>query len=160
MKILLAIDGSPCSGAAVNEVVNRPWPVGSEIRIVSAYEVPLSPTPESWAVSAEYFDQMERVSREQAQRVVNAAAYKIQIAPNQSAVVTTAVLVGSPRSSILEDSESWQADLIVVGSHGYNPWQRLLLGSVSQALVSHARCSVEVVRCARASGSGKVVKAA
>ena len=40
----------------------------------------------------------------------------------------------------------WKADLIVVGSHGYPTWERLLLGSVSQAVVSHAKCSVEVVR--------------
>ena len=62
MRILLAIDGSPCSEAAVNEVARRPWPASSEIRIVSAFEVPLSPTPEAWAISAEYFDQMERAA--------------------------------------------------------------------------------------------------
>jgi nucleotide-binding universal stress UspA family protein len=47
---------------------------------------------------------------------------------------------------ILEEAERWDADLIVLGSHGYGLWQRFLLGSVSQAVVSHARCSVEVVR--------------
>ena len=35
---------------------------------------------------------------------------------------------------------------VVVGSHGYPTWERLLLGSVSQAIVAHAKCSVEVVR--------------
>jgi hypothetical protein len=39
------------------------------------------------------------------------------------------------------------ADLIVVGSHGYRALERFLLGSVSQSVVSHAACSVEVVRC-------------
>jgi nucleotide-binding universal stress UspA family protein len=47
---------------------------------------------------------------------------------------------------ILDEAEKWKADLIVVGSHGYPAWERLLLGSVSQAVVSHAKCSVEVVR--------------
>jgi nucleotide-binding universal stress UspA family protein len=56
---------------------------------------------------------------------------------------------GSPRSVILDEAESWGADLVVVGSHGYGAWQRFLLGSVSQAVVSHAKCSVEVVRCKR-----------
>jgi len=160
MKILLAIDGSPCSEAAVNEVTKRPWPAGSEIRIVSAFEVPFSPSPEAWAISSEYFDQMERVAREQAQAIVDAAAAKIEAGPDQTVSVTTGVLMGSPRSAILEESEDWKADLIVVGSHGYGPWQRFLLGSVSQAVVSHAKCSVEVVRCSEASDSGKVVRAA
>jgi nucleotide-binding universal stress UspA family protein len=48
---------------------------------------------------------------------------------------------------ILDEAERWGADLIVVGSHGYRAWERFLLGSVSQAVVSHAKCSVEVVRC-------------
>jgi nucleotide-binding universal stress UspA family protein len=48
---------------------------------------------------------------------------------------------------ILDEAESWGADLIVVGSHGYRAWERFLLGSVSQSVVSHAKCSVEVVRC-------------
>jgi len=160
MRILLAVDGSPCSEAAVNEVATRPWPASSEIRIVSAFEVPLSPTPEAWAISSEYFDQMERVAREQAQAVVNAAATKVEAARDQTVSVTTGVLMGSPRFAILEESENWKADLIVVGSHGYGLWQRFLLGSVSQALVSHAKCSVEVVRCSEASDSGKAVRAA
>lgn len=160
MRILLAIDGSPCSEAAVNELATRPWPASSEIRIVSAFEVPLSPTPEAWAISSEYFNQMERVAREQAQAVVSAAATKVEARVDQTISVTTGVLIGSPRSAILEESENWKADLIVVGSHGYGPWQRFLLGSVSQAVVSHAKCSVEVVRCTEPSDSGGAVKAA
>lgn len=160
MRILLAIDGSPCSEAAVNEVATRPWPANSQIRIISAFEVPLSPTPEAWAISSEYFDQMERVARQQAQAVVDEGAATIEAARDQTVTVTTGALMGSPRSAILEESENWKADLIVVGSHGYGPWQRFLLGSVSQAVVSHAKCSVEVVRCNEASGSGEAVRAA
>jgi nucleotide-binding universal stress UspA family protein len=160
MKILLAVDGSPCSEAAVNEVATRPWPAASEIRIVSAFEVPVMPTLEVWAISSEYFEQMERVAREQAQAVVNAAATKVESYVDETIRITTEVLIGSPRSAILEESENWKADLIVVGSHGYGPWQRFLLGSVSQAVVAHARCSVEVVRCGDAAVSGKAVRAA
>ena len=160
MRILLAIDGSPCSDAAVNELATRPWPASSEIRIVSAFEVPLAPTPQAWAISSEFFDQMERVAREQAQAVVNAAATKVVAQVHRTIIVTTGVIIGSPRSAILEESENWKADLIIVGSHGYSPWQRFLLGSVSQAVVSHAKCSVEVVRCSEAKASGEAVRAA
>ncbi len=146
MRILLAVDGSPCSEAAVNEVASRPWPSQSELRIVSAFQIPLSPTPEAWAIQPEYYDEMERAVREQAQKVADVASARLKKALGQAMNVTGQVLAGSPQSAILEEAERWKADLIVVGSHGYGTWHRLVLGSVSQAVVLHARCSVEVVR--------------
>jgi nucleotide-binding universal stress UspA family protein len=146
MRILLATDGSPCSEAAVNEVATRPWPSNSEFKIISAFQIPLSPTPEVWAIQPEYYDEMERAVREQTQKVVDGASARLKKALGQSVIVTGHVLPGSPQSVILEEAEGWKADLIVVGSHGYGTWHRLVLGSVSQAVVLHAKCSVEVVR--------------
>ncbi|HEX5084219.1 MAG TPA: universal stress protein [Blastocatellia bacterium] len=60
--------------------------------------------------------------------------------------VTTMIKSGSPKEVILDESESWDADLIVLGSHGYGGWRRFLLGSVSHAVATHAHCSVEIVR--------------
>lgn len=146
MRILLAVDGSPCSDAAVDEVASRPWPSNSEFRIVSAFQIPLSPTPDAWAIPVNYYDEIEQAVREQAQKVVDTASARLTKALDQSMNVTGNILAGSPRAVILEESESWNADLIVVGSHGYGTWHRLVLGSVSQAVVLHAKCSVEVVR--------------
>lgn len=146
MRILLATDGSPCSEAAVDEVASRPWPSNSEVRIVSAFQVPLSPTPEAWAIQPEYYEEMERVVRELARKVVDVASARLKKSLGQAVNVTDQVLQGSPQSAILEEAERWKADLIVVGSHGYGTWHRLVLGSVSQAVVLHAKCSVEVVR--------------
>jgi nucleotide-binding universal stress UspA family protein len=157
MRILLAVDGSPCSETAVDEVASRPWPSNSELRIVSAFEIPLSPTPEVWAIQPEYYDEMERAVRGQTQKVVDAASARLKKALGQSLNVTGQVLQGSPQSAILEEAERWKADLIIVGSHGYGTWHRLVLGSVSQAVVLHAKCSVEVVR---RSDESKKVKAA
>ena len=46
----------------------------------------------------------------------------------------------------IEEAQNWGADLIIVGSHGYGFWSRALLGSVSNAVINHAPCSVLVVR--------------
>jgi nucleotide-binding universal stress UspA family protein len=146
MRILLAIDGSPCSEAAVHEVASRPWPEDSEFRIVSAFQIPPSPAPEAWAVQSEYYDEMERGLREQMQREVDSARARLQQTLARAANITGQVLAGSAASAILEEAERWKPDLIVVGSHGYGAWHRLVLGSVSQAVVLHAKCSVEVVR--------------
>lgn len=147
MKILLATDGSPCSDEAIEEVARRPWPSGSEIKVLAVFELPLPPTPEAWALPANYLDEMDRGAREHAKAVVERAVEKLRSRLNGLAVVASEFLPGSPRNVILDEAESWGADLIVVGSHGYSGWERFLMGSVSQSIVSHAKCSVEVVRC-------------
>jgi nucleotide-binding universal stress UspA family protein len=146
MRILLAVDGSPCSEAAVAEVATRPWPAGSEFKVVSAFQIPMSPNPEAWAIPPEYYDEMEQAARTQAQKAVEQAVARLKQTLDKSLIVTGQALSGPPQSVILEAAERWPADLIVVGSHGYGAWHRLVLGSVSQAVVLHARCSVEVVR--------------
>jgi nucleotide-binding universal stress UspA family protein len=54
--------------------------------------------------------------------------------------------MGAPHRRIVEVADEWGADLIVVGSHGYRMWERVLLGSVSQSVATHAKCSVWIVR--------------
>jgi nucleotide-binding universal stress UspA family protein len=60
--------------------------------------------------------------------------------------VEAALREGDPRTAIVDAADEWQADLIVVGSHGRTGLTRLVMGSVAQAVVAHAHCSVEVVR--------------
>jgi nucleotide-binding universal stress UspA family protein len=147
MKILLAVDGSACSDAAVEEVANRPWPINSVVRVLNTYEMPLPPTPEGWALPANYFDEMDQAIRTQSQAIVNQASEKLRTKLDKTIEVVSKSVPGPPRAVILDEADSWAADLIVVGSHGYGRLERLLLGSVSQSVVSYAKCSVEVVRC-------------
>ena len=147
MKILLAVDGSPCSDAAVAEVGRRPWPEGSAIKVLTTFELPSPPTPEAWALPINYFEEMDLALRKQAENVVQRAIQKLTPALKNTVSIDAQILPGSPQSAILDEAEDWGADLIVVGSHGYRAWERFLLGSVSQSVVSHAKCSVEVVRC-------------
>ena len=155
MRILVPVDGSSFSDAAVSEVAARPWPASSEVRVVMAFQVAMTPTPEVWALPHEYFDTLERAAREQAQSVVDAAVTKLASALDKSVTVVGEVLTGPPREAILDEADRWKADLIVMGSHGYGAWHRFLLGSVSQAVVSHAKCSVEVVHCSKEHGDAK-----
>ena len=157
MKILLAVDGSPCSDAAVEEIVRRPWPNGSSVKVLNAFELPIAGTPEGWVLPPTYFEEVDQAVKKQAQSIVERALEQLQKKQNGTITIDGQSLAGPPRAVILEEAERWGADLIVLGSHGYSRWERLLLGSVSQSVVSHAKCSVEVVRCANA---GQVEKAA
>jgi nucleotide-binding universal stress UspA family protein len=60
---------------------------------------------------------------------------------------------GTDYAEIVRRAEAWQADLVVVGSHGRSGIARLLLGSVAEQVVRHAACSVMVVRVTESRGS-------
>lgn len=148
MKILLATDGSPCSEAAVEEVARRPWADDSQVRVVCVVEPPAPLVAEPYMLSAGYYEEAEKVERTQAQEALERAGATLREgAGSARLLVSTEIVTGSPKRVIVEESEAWGADLIIVGSHGYKSWERMLLGSVSQAVSAHASCSVEIVRC-------------
>lgn len=151
MRILLATDGSATSDAAVAELARRPVPPGSEIRVISVVEPPI---PEVWPdVDMTDYNRMQKTIREKARGMVEEAAAKLR-AGNGDLNVSTKILSGSPKRSILEEAEKFEADLIVVGSHGHGVIGRFLLGSVSQAVALHAPCSVEIVRSPKMQAAG------
>jgi nucleotide-binding universal stress UspA family protein len=146
MKILLAVDGSDYSNAAVDAVSARPWPKGSVVKILSAIESLFVATPETWALPDIYYRQLEQTAAEQAEMAVREARHRLQAGRGVPLEAVTEIRAGRAQDVILDEAERWGADLIVLGSHGYRAFKRFLLGSVSQAVATHAPCSVEIVR--------------
>jgi nucleotide-binding universal stress UspA family protein len=145
MKVLLAIDGSRHSHAALLEFASRPWPRATEVQILTVIHssIPLLVDPAFLTAAAHMEQTLDR--RRDAPALVEAAASIIREAdPNIS--VTTKIVDGVPKDAIVEEARSWGADLIVLGSHGYGRVRRVLLGSVAAAVVAAAPCSVQVVR--------------
>jgi nucleotide-binding universal stress UspA family protein len=146
LRVVVATDGSPCSDRAVQSVAARPWPAGSQIEVVSVVHTRVPAVPDlELMVEAVHVDTLA-ADRERAPAQVERAVRGL--GEVKDVWVTGKVLEGVPEDAILEEAERWQADLIVLGSHGFGPVKRRLLGSVSQALALHAPCSVEIVRCA------------
>ncbi len=147
MKILLAVDGSPSSEAAVDEVARRMWEADCEVRIISVVETPIAFATEFTGAPATYYEELEKFESAKARDTLERAVAKLQATKAGGTLhITTEVLMGSPKRLIVEEAERFEADLIVVGSHGYRTWERMLLGSVSQAVATHAECSVLIVR--------------
>lgn len=146
MKILLAVDGSASSEEAIAEIVARPWPEQTEVRVITVFETPVMVGLEPWAAGPMYFDDLQKAVSSAANVVLENALTKLKASPDKKLKVTGEVIQGSPRQEIVEKAEQWGADLIVMGSRGLGAWNRLLLGSVSNAVVHHAKCSVEIVR--------------
>jgi nucleotide-binding universal stress UspA family protein len=138
MKILIGIDESDFSRAAVEQIARRQWASGTQVKLVSAIEEtgpyqlnPDDPNPYELA----------RIAMDRAAAILGESKNRFE--------VSTDIIEGSPKQVLLDEAEGWGADLIVVGSHGRRGLERFLLGSVSQAVALHAKCSVEIVRAPR-----------
>jgi nucleotide-binding universal stress UspA family protein len=105
------------------------------------------------------YEEWERIFEERSvENTAQAMARFGEIAGAQTEM-TAKTLKGDPKIAILDEAERWGADLIVVGAHGYNALERLWLGSVSRAVASHAKCSVEIGRRRKAQGAeGKAMR--
>lgn len=148
MKVLLAIDGSEHSHAAVEEVASRDWPSNTEIQILTVVHSrwPLLPDP-SFIMAAAHMETVQDQQQE-APALLDDAAGRVRASASQP-VVTTTVLEGTPHQVIVQAAEDWGADLIVLGSHGYGRAARAVLGSVAAAVFAEASCAVEIVRLGR-----------
>jgi nucleotide-binding universal stress UspA family protein len=155
MKILLAVDGSVCSDAAVETLARRPWPAETEVKVITAVEIPTPVGMEPWAASPDYFEELDVSVRRAAQDVLDSALAKLTTIKDKTLKISSEIIQGPPRQGIVEEAERWGADLIVMGSRGLGTWNRLLLGSVSSAVVHHAKCSVEIVRTPRTNEPNK-----
>lgn len=146
MKVLVAVDGSPCSDAAVHEAGRYPWPDGSEIRIVTV-DAPLGESSlRAGGVSGtSAYDELVHRQREEAHhRLDKAVALLRKSAPHL--VMSSSLLEGAAKEDIPAEARRWNADVVVVGSQGHGAVKRLFLGSVSLAVVLNSPCSVLVVR--------------
>jgi nucleotide-binding universal stress UspA family protein len=102
------------------------------------------PVCEAWAVQAPPVDAtgLCRPWLEHARQRLEALSATLPIDRTR---VTCAAIVGSPYAEISRYAAAHHADLIVMGSHGYGPVKRFLLGSVTEQVLHHASCRVLVV---------------
>ncbi len=92
------------------------------------------------------YEDIEKAARHRAETIVERAIARLRESDARFLPISSTVVIDSPKDAIVEEAERWGADLIVVGSHGYRGPERALLGSVSQAVATQAKCSVEIAR--------------
>jgi len=153
LRVLVATDGSQQADAAVRAVARRSWPEDAQSRVVSIVQT-LVPPPAVLvpAVAGHPF------ADERAYRVIEAADEEARAKHHAAAEnaartledagmnVSLQVLDGDPLQEITAEASRWRANVVFIGARGLGAVDRFLLGSVSTAVVTHAHCSVEVVR--------------
>lgn len=157
MKILVGYDGSECADAALDDLKRAGLPREAEALVISVTEVWLPPPPPS---SYEILGEVEEVETPAAVEKAHAeGARAVEEAERQAAAARERLVAnfpgwqvsaegtsGSPAWELIMRADKWRPDLIVVGSHGRRALGRLVLGSVSQKVVTESRASVRVAR--------------
>jgi nucleotide-binding universal stress UspA family protein len=137
--LMLATDGSPTAEKATETAIALARLLDTELVIVSVWDIPyttvgLAPMP----VTGEF----ALVGQEEAQKVVAEAAARAEEAGVEARSI---VLRGLPVDEICLAAEKFQAQFLVLGSHGWGALKRAIFGSVSTGVLHHAKCPVLVV---------------
>lgn len=155
MKLLLAYDGSECSEAAIDDLVRAGLPETGEAIVMTVAEVWLPPDVNEKGTEIKLNAEIERIIEQhrkkarhvvaEAEELANHAKERLQIVLPQWKITSEATY-GSPAWEILTKSFEFKPDLIAAGSHGRSAISRFVLGSISQKVLTEARCSVRVAR--------------
>lgn len=143
-RVLVAVDGSGSSAAAVRAVAGRAWPDFSEFRIVTVMDARLETAimwPES--VAAQWVREADTAARDALLRMLEESA---KVLSGAGLRVETELLTGEPKNELLAHAEAWEADAIFLGARGLHHGERLALGTMASAIAGRAHCSVEIVR--------------
>ena len=143
MKIILAVDDSPHSQVALEFVRKAHWAKEARVVVLSAVPVVMN-APLMVDVRGGVMDpEILQASRRAAQELTSGVERRLHDAGFST---EARVELGDPREVIVRVAEELNADLIVVGSHGRSGLSKLLMGSVASHVVTHAPCSVCVVK--------------
>jgi nucleotide-binding universal stress UspA family protein len=152
MKILIAMDSSAHSERALEFVARMRWPAGSRVIVLSILQPVASSVAGPYEATVIAQDNLEALRRQLEEIVARAERTLSEVGFSTEGKV----LAGDPRQTLLDVAQSERADLIVVGSHGRSGLAKMMLGSVSSHVVTHAPCSVLVVKqTGRAPAGGK-----
>jgi nucleotide-binding universal stress UspA family protein len=143
MKILIGIDDSAFSKAALDYVKSMRWPTGTKFVVLSAARAPMVAYATVDARGMTGMNTAEQEIIQQAEELASQVEHELQGA---GLATEARVVQGDPREVLVEAARSTGADLVVVGSHGRTGFNKLLLGSVASHVVTHAPCSVMVVK--------------
>ena len=143
MKILIGVDESPHATAAVEFVKRMKWPADTRIVVVSAVAPPVMVYAEAYVPLPDYYEEINQQLLESHKKTAATAEGVLRDSGFQT---EAKVIQGDPRNALVELAQNEGADLLVVGSHGRSGVAKLLMGSVASYVVTHAPCSVLVVK--------------
>jgi nucleotide-binding universal stress UspA family protein len=137
-RILLAVDQGPVAARAADAGASVAKALGAEVGFVYVVDPGRTVLPGGGMAAEDLIGMAEEDGR----RVLSELRERAGLPESSPAFV----VVGKPAAEIVKTAKEWPADLVVIGSHGRQGIERVLLGSVAEAVGRSAHCSVLVVR--------------
>lgn len=132
-RIMVAVDISQAATMTIAAAARYASKFGAELKVLSVIEPPVVlPEVTPAFATEEFYTMSEQALEQQVWPLVHMPAEKV-------------VRYGQPVESILREAHEWNADLVIVGSHGKGWGERLMLGSVTERLLSHLPTSLLVI---------------
>jgi nucleotide-binding universal stress UspA family protein len=143
IRLILAHDGSPQADAMVDAVCSRSWPKGTEARVVSVIQTLVATRADQMAgiagtvsdINMEERHWMDVLGEESDRKLAQAGIH-----------ASRHVAEGDPMTTLVNEARDWNCDAIFMGARSRGTVERLLVGSVSSSVITHAPCTVEIVR--------------
>jgi len=146
LKILLAVDGSDHSAAAVTLTAGITWPVGTIVHVLVV-------VPERWLLSdlspaaqSVLVETLEEIRQADCAAAAQLAKYDSDSLQVYGLIVEVEVREGRPSEVILDRAAEIAVDLLVIGAKGLSAPGEFRLGSAAHKLAHYAECSVLVAR--------------
>ena len=143
-KVLVPVDFSASSGVALAHAVALADRFGASIHVLHCWEVPAYLRPDLTVWSGEVSATLADHAQKEAEKGMELFLADAKLTGRKG--LTAQVACGAPYATILAAAEEGRYDLIAMGTHGRTGLSHLLLGSVAEKVVRHARCAVLTVR--------------
>lgn len=146
MKILLATDGSDNADAALDFLLQFPFPEQCAITLLNVIDGHLFVDPDAVGLDSKQHDALRHggeTLREEVNQYLDSQAMRVT---RDGWAVTTMVRTGSVSEEILMAAEELQVDLVIVGAHGLSESRYFTLGGVTSTVLEYAPCSVLIVK--------------
>ncbi len=144
LRVLVGIDASAGAQATIDMVTKRSWGPHTEVFLMSVVEPKMSalmrmvtPSEVRWVL--EHADD----ERTTLGRILESYARGLR---DKGVSVTYRVETGDPKQLLVNYAETWEADSIFIGARGLGNVKRFMIGGVSAAVSTRAKCSVEIIR--------------
>ena len=143
-KILVPVDFSPASAQAVAQAIALAEPFGGTLHVVHTWEVPSYIRPDLTVWSADVSATLAEHAKTEAEHRMREFLAEARV--NNDPRVTSEIVWGAPYPTIVALADEGGFDLIAMGTHGRTGLSHLVMGSVAEKVIRHAKCPVLTVR--------------